>query len=68
MNRMVAVGTLVAGITLLASGLRASKSAASQLSEVFNGRPGRPTILLIAAGLGCIATGTWVLRKPHDKP
>ena len=67
MKRTVALGILAAGVVLLVAGLRSSRSAVSQLSEIFNNRPSHDTTLLIAAGLGCVAIGVWSLLKHHDK-
>lgn len=67
MNRLIAGIMLIVGIGLLAAGMRSSKSAASQLSEVFNNRPTQETSVLLASGVGAIAVGAWWLLKGPRK-
>ena len=63
MSRPVALAILVVGVLLLAAGIRSSKSASSQLSEIFTDRPTRETSVLFAAGVGGIVAGAWGLFK-----
>ena len=67
MNRTIGAGLVVAGVVLLAAGLRSSDSAVSQLSQAFNGHPTHETSLLIAAGIAGIGLGAWSLFKPKNK-
>ena len=68
MNRTVAGALFVVGLLLMAAGLRSSKSASSQLSEIFNNRPTQETTVLLAAGIGAMAAGVWGGLKGSGKP
>lgn len=67
MTRLWAGIILAVGIGLLAAGIRSSRSAPSQLSELFNNRPTQETSVLLAAGVAAIATGAWWLLKGPRK-
>ena len=66
-NRAIASVVLLVGVVLLTAGIRSSRTAASQLSELFNDRPTQETSILLATGVAAIATGAWWLLKQHPK-
>ena len=59
MSRPVAIAIFVVGLLLLVAGIRSSKTASSQLSEMFNKKPTQETSVLLAAGIGAMAMGAW---------
>ena len=67
MSRSVALVILIVGGVLLVAGIRSSRTASSQLSEMFNNRPTQETSILLAVGTGAIAVGAWGLFKPQGK-
>jgi uncharacterized membrane protein YidH (DUF202 family) len=57
MNRALGIGLVVVGVLLVAYGVRATDSFASDVSRFFTGSPTDKSVWLMLGGIACVVVG-----------